>query len=94
MKWHTYGPVEMAINFREPGDPIAWGRLTGETESYAHVHTGLDADGDAVYSWMDPNGGSVPVHVPTILLDAGAVLIWWEWEEFQAAERAMGDPYP
>ena len=99
--FRQYGPVEIAIT----GDDHCYGRVAGDTANvYEWRPTGeveIDplAGPTQVYGWFIVNQGvrakdhreSFPVEA---LLDAGAVLCWFDYEQFQAAEAAMGDPHP
>lgn len=109
LRWHTYGPVDVALDERDRDQPVVYARFDGDT--FRQGDTGQmerDAESgqwDPVMAWYPVgqwSGGPVADagHLDTRfdrrpqLLDAAAELCWYEWECFRAADAQMGDPNP
>lgn len=107
MVWHQYGPVELAVTGIE--DPQCFARLRGGSIVYHQRATGKAEPNEfghpepayGWFVWRAPALGHPEYRVNSrapedvsALFNAGAVLIWHEWAQFQGADRAMGDPNP
>jgi hypothetical protein len=110
MKFHKYGPVEVAIG--EPGpqdtEPIVLARYSDVTYRLRELPVRLPVrnEGDLQDEWvLDVPGdrdherkldrdGLESEQHIIGLLDAAATLCQQEFAEWQEADAKMGDPYP
>ena len=92
MKFHKYGPVEIAITEDQYGEPTTHAKFEGVEYT--------DGSGEASAFWQRTSDGhwldgEDEKESRTVrMLDAAASLCWYKYEAFQAADARMGDPNP